>query len=37
LWRGLTASVSYRTTDSTIDYFDMSTPTFDIQFSSYNF
>ncbi|MDC3340513.1 hypothetical protein OAV54_01945 [Planktomarina temperata] len=37
LWRGLTASVGYRTTDSTIDYFDVSTPTFDIQFSSYNF
>jgi hypothetical protein len=37
LWRGLTASVGYRTTDSTIDYFDMSTPTFEFQFSSYNF
>ena len=37
LWRGLTASVGYRKTDSTIDYFDVSTPTFDIQFSSYNF
>ncbi|MBT5560545.1 MAG: hypothetical protein HOJ88_11710 [Proteobacteria bacterium] len=37
LWRGLTASVGYRTTDSTIDYFDMRTPTFDIQFSNYNF
>lgn len=37
LWRGLTASVGYRKTDSTIDYFDVSTPTFDIQFHSYNF
>jgi len=37
LWRGLTASVGYRTTDSTIDYFDVNTPTFDIQFSSINF
>ena len=37
LWRGLTASVGYRTTDSTIDYFDVSTPTFDVQFSSINF
>lgn len=37
IWKNLTASVGYRATDSTIDYFDMSTPTFDIQFSSYNF
>jgi len=37
LSRGLTASVGYRTTDSTIDYFDMSTPIFGIQFSSLNF
>ena len=37
LWRGLIASVGYRTTDSTIDYFDLNTPTFDIQFSSINF
>ena len=37
LWRGLKASVGYRTTDSTIDYFDVNTPTFDIQFSSINF
>ena len=37
LWRSLTASVGYRTTDSTIDYFDVSTPIFGIQFSSFNF
>jgi hypothetical protein len=37
LWRGLTASVGYRTTDSTLDYFDMSSPIFGIQFSSLNF
>jgi hypothetical protein len=37
LWRSLTASVGYRTTDSTIDYFDVSTPTFGVQFSSFNF
>ena len=37
LWRSLTASVGYRTTNSTIDYFDVSTPTFGVQFSSFNF
>jgi hypothetical protein len=37
LWGSLTASVGYRTTDSTIDYFDVSTPTFGVQFSSFNF
>ena len=37
LWRSLTASVGYRTTDSTIDYYDVSTPTFGVQFSSFNF
>ena len=37
LWRSLTASVGHRTTNSTIDYFDVSTPTFGIQFSSFNF
>ena len=35
--RSLTASVGYRTTDSTIDYYDVSTPTFGVQFSSFNF
>ena len=34
LWRGITASIGHRTTDSTIDFFDVSTPTFGIQFSS---
>ena len=37
LWRSLTASVGYRTTDSTIDYFDVSTPIYGIQFSSFSF
>lgn len=37
LWRSLTASVGYRTTDSTIDYFDVRTPTFEVHFFNYNF
>ena len=37
LWRSLTASVGYRTTDSTIDYFYVSTPIYGIQFSSFSF
>jgi hypothetical protein len=37
LWRSLTSSVGYITTNSTIDYFDVSTPTFGVQFSSFNF
>jgi hypothetical protein len=37
LWSNLTASVGYRTTNSTIDYFDVNTPTFGVQFSSFEF
>lgn len=37
IWKNLTASVGYRTTDSTIDYFDVSTPTFGIQFAAIQF
>ena len=37
LWGSLKASVGYRTSDSTIDYFDVSTPTFGVQFSSFDF
>ena len=33
VWKNLTASVGYRRTDSTIDYFDVSTPTFGLQFA----
>ena len=37
VWKNLTASVGYRNTDSTIDYFDVSTPTFGIQFTAIQF
>lgn len=37
LWRSLTASVGYRTTDSTIDHFDVTSPTFGLQFAPLNF
>ena len=37
IWKNLTASVGYRRTDSTIDYFDGSTPTFGIQFAAIQF
>ena len=37
LWRSLTASVGYRTTDSTIDHFDATSPTFGLQFAPLNF
>ena len=37
VWKNLTASVGYRRTDSSIDYFDVSTPTFGIQFQPIQF
>lgn len=37
IWKNLTASVGYRRTDSSIDYFDVSTPTFGLQFASIQF
>ena len=37
IWKNLTANVGYRRTESTIDYFDVSTPTFGIQFASIQF
>ena len=37
VWKNLTASVGYRRTDSSIDYFDVSTPTFGIQFQAIQF
>ena len=37
IWKNLTASVGYRRTDSTIDYFDVSTPAFGIQFAAIQF
>jgi len=37
VWKNLTASVGYRKTDSSIDYFDVSTPTFVIQFAAIQF
>ena len=37
IWKNLTASVGYRNTNSTIDYFDVSTPTFGIQFAAIQF
>ena len=37
LWRSITANVGYSVANSTIDYFDVSTPIFGIQFSSINF
>lgn len=37
IWRSLKATVGYRTTNSTINYFDVSTPTFGVQFSSIQF
>lgn len=37
IWRNLKVTAGYRTTNSTIDYFDVSTPTFGVQFSSIQF
>ena len=37
IWKKLTANVGYRKTDSTIDYFDVSTPIFGIQFAAVQF
>jgi hypothetical protein len=37
VWKNLTASVGYRRTDSSIDYFDVSTPTFGVQFNAIQF
>jgi hypothetical protein len=37
VWKNLTASMGYRRTDSSIDYFDVSTPTFGIQFAAIPF
>jgi hypothetical protein len=37
IWKNLTASVGYRNTNSSIDYFDVSTPTFGIQFAAIQF
>jgi len=37
IWKNLTASVGYRNTDSSIDYFDVSTPTFGVQFAGIQF
>lgn len=37
IWKNLTASVGYRRTDSSIDYFDVSTPTFGVQFAAIQF
>jgi hypothetical protein len=37
VWKNLSASIGYRRTDSTIDYFDVSTPTFGIQFAAIQF
>ena len=37
IWKNLTASIGYRNTDSSIDYFDVSTPTFGLQFNAIQF
>ena len=37
IWKNLTVSVGYRRTDSSIDYFDVSTPTFGVQFNAIQF
>ena len=37
IWKNLTANVGYRKTDSTINYFDVSTPIFGIQFAPIQF
>ena len=37
LWENLTATVGYRVTDSTIDYFDVDTPTFSVELKSIKF
>ena len=37
VWKNLSASIGYRNTDSSIDYFDVSTPTFGIQFAAIQF
>ena len=37
IWGNLKATVGYRVTDSTIDYFDVDTPSFGIEFTSFQF
>ena len=37
VWRGLTASIGYKETDSTIDYFDARAPVISLQFSNFSF
>ena len=37
IWKSLTASIGYKKTDSTIDYFDISTPSFGLQFAAISF
>ena len=37
IWRNFRANVGYRKTDSTIDYFDVRTPTFGLQFAATQF
>ena len=37
VWKNLIASVGYRRTNSSIDYFDVSTPTFGLQFAAIQF
>lgn len=37
IWGNLKATVGYRVTDSTIDYFDIDTPTFGVEFTSIQF
>ena len=37
VWRNLTVNVGYRNTNSSIDYFDISTPTLGLQFAAFQF
>ena len=37
IWGNLKATVGYRVTDSTIDYFDVDTPSFGVEFTSIQF
>ena len=37
VWKNLSAIIGYRNTDSTIDYFDLKTPTFGLQFADIPF
>jgi hypothetical protein len=37
IWKSLTASIGYKKTDSKIDYFDISTPSFGLQFAAISF